>query len=135
MHNFRTYSLRLFIYQILLTLPSFSTNSRQDFYFGNNFAFSQSTFDESKSYWTKSVIDIQLAANSRLGRIATSIKTNPEYNATTVASGTPVEQALYLATIGNVTAGTARRDWVIYWFGESVVHTPSPYSERKKAWR
>ncbi|GAT21082.1 hypothetical protein RIB2604_00901030 [Aspergillus luchuensis] len=54
--------------------------SRQDPYFGNDHEFNQKIFDQTKSYWTSPLIDIEEAAEAHEARWNTSKATNPDFN-------------------------------------------------------
>ncbi|OBT76930.1 hypothetical protein VF21_04139 [Pseudogymnoascus sp. 05NY08] len=56
--------------------------SRVDDFFGNNHAFDQATFDETRVWWTGPVLDANMLANGKLARQLASKAKNPEYTFT-----------------------------------------------------
>ncbi|KAH8898238.1 Cloroperoxidase [Thozetella sp. PMI_491] len=93
--------------------------SRVDAYFGNPQPFNQTIFDQTRSYWTDPhIINVQMAANARSARVATSKATNPTYSMSTIGEIFSVgESAAYILVIsGDNTTGTVRKSWVEYVF-------------------
>src|ERR1700742_129490 len=109
----RTESLDL-AERFLSSLPTDSVHySRGDYYFGDDHTFNQTIFDETRSYWTAPVIDVQIAANARLARVHTSNATNPNFTLTTTGTQFSFgETAAYIIVLGNRTSGTVPRAWV-----------------------
>lgn len=92
--------------------------SRQDAAFGNNIAFNETVFSETRSNW-QDTIDVQQAAKARLARVNTSNATNPSFGFTKIGEQFSVgESAAYLIVLGNKTTRTANRTVVEYLFGE-----------------
>jgi len=93
--------------------------SRTDAYFGNVLAFNQSIFDETKTHFTADIINIEMAAKARLGRIKTSQATNPMYEMSELGNQfTFGESVAYVGLMGDKVSGTANRSWVEWFFGE-----------------
>ncbi|KAI1847523.1 hypothetical protein JX265_000773 [Neoarthrinium moseri] len=92
--------------------------SRADFYWsGDAHTFNQTVFDETRSYWTGPVIDVQMAADARLARVKTSMATNPDYSMSDLGSGFSIgETAAYIIIIGDSISGTVEKSWVEYLF-------------------
>ncbi|GLB07065.1 hypothetical protein AtubIFM57258_002386 [Aspergillus tubingensis] len=91
--------------------------SRQDTYFGNNHAFNQKIFDQTKSYWTTPLIDIEEAAKAREARVNTSKATNPDFSLSeTGLSFGFGESAAYILAFEEDGIGYANRTWVEYFF-------------------
>ncbi|KAK3349058.1 Chloroperoxidase [Lasiosphaeria hispida] len=91
--------------------------SRSDAFFGNVLTFNQSIFDETRTFWTDETLDIQMAANARVGRIKTSRATNPTYELSELGTAfTFGESVAYIILIGDKHSGTANRSWVEYFF-------------------
>ncbi|KAI1105729.1 Cloroperoxidase [Jackrogersella minutella] len=91
--------------------------SRQDAYFGANDVFNATVFNQTKSYWTGDVIDIQMAANARVARLMTSNLTNPEYSLSDLGAAFSVgESAAYIAILGDKVSGTVPKTYVEYLF-------------------
>lgn len=92
--------------------------SRQDAFFGDNLAFNQTVFDETRSHWQET-IDVQQAATARLSRVNTSNATNPTFGFTKVGMQFSVgESAAYIIVLGNTTSRTVNRTVVEYLFGK-----------------
>ncbi|EXJ75405.1 uncharacterized protein A1O5_02101 [Cladophialophora psammophila CBS 110553] len=96
--------------------------SRGDYYFGDDHTFNQTIFDQTRSYWTVPIIDIETAAKARLARVDTSKATNPTFNLTTTGTLFSFgETAAYIIALGDRETGTVRRAWVEYLFGKNRV--------------
>ncbi|KAK3179855.1 hypothetical protein K4F52_008773 [Lecanicillium sp. MT-2017a] len=91
--------------------------SRMDDYFGNSHVFNQSVFDETTRYWTSSVLDANMLANSKLARQISSKAFNPEYTFTPTNEVFSLgELAAPIIAFGDLNAGTVPRDLVEYFF-------------------
>lgn len=96
------------------------SNSRQDFYFGNVQPFNQTVFDQTRSFWTDPIVDIQMGANALVARQATSKATNPTFNLSEIGTVFAyAETAAYIIVLGDKVSGTVERDMVEYLFGKS----------------
>lgn len=92
--------------------------SRQDAALGDNIAFNDTIFNETRSNWLDT-IDVQQAAKARLARVNTSNSTNPSFGFTKVGEQFSVgESAAYLIVLGNKTTRTANKTVVEYLFGK-----------------
>lgn len=92
--------------------------SRQDTFFGDNLAFNQTIFNETRSHWQET-IDVPQAAAARLARVQTSNATNPSFGFTKVGQAFSLgESAAYIIVLGNTTSRTVERSRVEYLFGE-----------------
>jgi hypothetical protein len=81
-------------------------------------AFNHTVFEETKSHWTGDIVDIQMAANARAGRIKTSQATNPTYEMSDLGNAfTFGESAAYVVFLGD-QKGSANRTWLEFWFGK-----------------
>jgi hypothetical protein len=92
-------------------------SSRADFYWGDDHTFNETVFDETLSYWTSSIVDIQMTANSRLARINTSNTTNPTFSLN--ANGNQLsfgEPAAIISALGDRVSGTVPKSFVEYLF-------------------
>ncbi|KAI0136713.1 Chloroperoxidase [Xylariales sp. AK1849] len=90
--------------------------SRGDFYFGDDHTFNETVFDETRSYWSD-VIDVQMAANARNGRVATSNATNPTFTLTETGEQFGYgESAAYIIALGDRDSGTVNKSFVEYLF-------------------
>ncbi|KAF2690653.1 Cloroperoxidase [Lentithecium fluviatile CBS 122367] len=92
--------------------------SRADYYFGQDpYTFNKTVFAETRSYWHGPIIDLEMAAASRLARVRTSNATNPTYTLSPLGSGFSVgETAAYILILGDRVRGTVRKDLVEYLF-------------------
>jgi hypothetical protein len=91
--------------------------SRPDAFNGNALAFNQTIFDETRSYWTADIINIEMAAKARLARIKTSAATNPTYQLSELGSQFAFgESVAYVLFMGDKTSATANRSWVEWFF-------------------
>jgi Peroxidase, family 2 len=102
-----------------LNKANFQLPSRGDFYFGDDHTFNQTIFDETRSYWTAPIVDVQMAANARLARVHTSNATNPTFTLTRTGLEFGFgESAAYILVLGDRVSGTVPRPWVEYLFGK-----------------
>ncbi|KAI0593322.1 Chloroperoxidase [Biscogniauxia sp. FL1348] len=92
--------------------------SRPDFYFGDVLLFNETIFNETRAYWTGDMVNVQMAANSRLARIRTSRETNPTYSLSELGEVFSAgEAAAYLIVLGdNTTAAVAPKVRIEYLF-------------------
>ncbi|KAI9685685.1 MAG: hypothetical protein M1822_004245 [Bathelium mastoideum] len=91
--------------------------SRGDYYFGNDHTFNQTIFDQTRSYWTTPLIDVQQGADARLARIRTSNATNPTFGLTQLGTAFGFgETAAYILVLGDRVSGTVNRTFVEYLF-------------------
>ncbi|GJC87646.1 putative sterigmatocystin biosynthesis peroxidase stcC [Colletotrichum liriopes] len=91
--------------------------SRADIYFGDNWSFNQTIFDETKSYWPSATISISDAAKALVARQKSAEKVNPEFNLPLDGHTNSLGQtAMYLGLFGDYDDGNANRSWVEYFF-------------------
>ncbi|KAK1757950.1 heme-thiolate peroxidase [Echria macrotheca] len=91
--------------------------SRSDAFYGSALTFNQTVFDETQSYWTNEVINIEMAAHARVARIKTSQATNPTYSLSNLGSEFSFgESVAYVVLLGDKVSGTANRSWVQFFF-------------------
>lgn len=88
--------------------------SRNDVYFGNNFAFNPKIFAPvAKILFAKDKISIETAAKARRARIIAATAANPAINFTAGEDRfSQFESALYLGVYGKGTEGNAKSKWV-----------------------
>ncbi|KAF4624909.1 heme-thiolate peroxidase [Cudoniella acicularis] len=107
--------------------------SRGDFYFGDDHTFNQTIFDETRSYWTAPIIDVQMAANARLARVHTSNATNPTFGFTQLGQEFSFgESAAYILVLGDRVSGTVPRSWVEYLFENERLPLEVGWTRRKE---
>ncbi|KAF6816284.1 hypothetical protein CPLU01_13918 [Colletotrichum plurivorum] len=91
--------------------------SRADIFFGDNWSFNQTIFDETKSYWPNEKISISDAARALAARQKSAEKVNPEFNLPLDGHTNSLGQtAMYLGLFGDYDDGNANRAWVEYFF-------------------
>ncbi|KAF4549128.1 Sterigmatocystin biosynthesis peroxidase stcC-like protein 2 [Elsinoe fawcettii] len=91
--------------------------SRQDSYFGNNFDFNQTIFDQTRAFWINDTLNRQQLANSKLYRQLQSKAYNPTYVFNEKTEGFSLgEHAAPFIAFGDIDKITARKDWVEYFF-------------------
>ncbi|ETS74409.1 hypothetical protein PFICI_14275 [Pestalotiopsis fici W106-1] len=92
--------------------------SRADYYWtGDATSFNQTVFDETRSYWTTPIINIEQAAAARVGRLQTSQATNPDFSLSDLGSAFSIgESAAYLFVLGDKVSYTVERSIVEYLF-------------------
>ncbi|KAK1566001.1 Chloroperoxidase [Colletotrichum navitas] len=91
--------------------------SRADIFFGDNWSFNQTIFDETKSHWPSETISIMDAATALVARQKSAEAVNPEFNLPLDGYTNSLGQtAMYLGLFGNYDNGNANRTWVEYFF-------------------
>lgn len=97
--------------------------SRNDIYFGNNFAFNPKIFAPvAKILFAKDKISIATAAKARRARITAAAAANPVFNFTAKEDRfSQFESALYLGVFGKGTEGNAKSRWVEVMFRTFVL--------------
>ncbi|KAI6352279.1 hypothetical protein MCOR25_009460 [Pyricularia grisea] len=91
--------------------------SRADIFFGDNWSFNQTIFDETKSHWPSDTISIQDAAKALAARQKSAKAVNPDFNLPLDGHTNSLGQtAMYLGLFGNYDNGNANRSWVEYFF-------------------
>lgn len=92
--------------------------SRSDIFFGDNWSFNQTIFDETKSHWPSATISMSDAAKALVARQKTAESINPEYDLPLDGHTNSLGQtAMYLGLFGDYEDGNANRSWVEYFFG------------------
>ncbi|ELQ38616.1 hypothetical protein MCOR02_004529 [Pyricularia oryzae] len=91
--------------------------SRADLFFGDNWSFNQTIFDETKSHWPSPTISVRDAARALAARQKTAQAVNPKFNLPLDGHTNSLGQtAMYLGLFGNYDNGNANRSWVEYFF-------------------
>ncbi|KAK2614984.1 hypothetical protein N8I77_001764 [Diaporthe amygdali] len=91
--------------------------SRADIFFGDNWSFNQTIFDETKSYWPSTTISLSDAAKALVARQKSAESINPDYNLPLDGHTNSLGQtAMYLGLFGDYDDGNANRSWVEYFF-------------------
>ncbi|KAK7996584.1 hypothetical protein PG989_004624 [Apiospora arundinis] len=92
--------------------------SRPDAFFSTHQdVFDPTVFAEARSYWPDPVITLRQVAAARLARVRTANRTNPAFELSKFGTTVSLtEQAIYMVALGDVAAGTVRREYVEYFF-------------------
>ncbi|KAI9170791.1 Peroxidase, family 2-domain-containing protein [Paramyrothecium foliicola] len=91
--------------------------SRSDAFFGNNFVFNQTIFDETRQYWSQPVLTANMLAMSKLARQVTSKAFNPTYTFTeSTERFSEGEVAAPVIAFGNTEDVTVDKALVEYFF-------------------
>lgn len=99
--------------------------SRQDAYFGNDYSFNQTTFNQVLSYYAgMNTTSIPVASHAKYSRVQTESQRDPTFTygprEFLLSYG---ETALYLSVMGDPTTGIAPVDYVEIFFGKTAVLT------------
>jgi hypothetical protein len=69
------------------------------------------------SWFTTDMITVQQLADARMGRLATSQRTNPNFTLSSLGDGFSWgECASFFEIMADGTTGTVSRDYIDYWF-------------------
>lgn len=91
--------------------------SRSDAYFADPKPFNETVWAETMSYFTTPMITVEQLAKARMGRLATSKKTNPEFELSWLADGFSWgECASFFEIMADGTTGTVDKKYIDYWF-------------------
>jgi hypothetical protein len=105
-------------YLLICQNEDINLSSRSDAYFGNNYAFNQTVFDETRKYWTGPILNANMLANSKVTRQVSSKAFNPTYvftlNTEEFSLG---EVAASVIAFGDLEKITVNRSLVEYFFG------------------
>ncbi|RKU41834.1 hypothetical protein DL546_004730 [Coniochaeta pulveracea] len=105
--------------------------SRSDAFFGNNHVFNQTVFDETRRFWTSSVLDPNQLANSKIARQISSKAFNPTYTFTSSTEQFSLgEVAAPVIAFGDVFTGAVNRDLVEYFFVHERLPTELGWSRK-----
>ncbi|KAF2636553.1 Cloroperoxidase [Massarina eburnea CBS 473.64] len=111
--------------------------TRADNFWSNDaVTFNATVFNQTRSWWTADLIDLQMVANARLGRLLDSAKYNRDFSisdlATSFSAGEGAAYLMVFANNGNRSEGLSRKDLVTYLFENERLplelgwNTPSP---------
>ncbi|KAI0096360.1 Cloroperoxidase [Nemania sp. FL0031] len=91
--------------------------SRSDAYFGNNHVFNQTVFDQTKKYWDRPIIDINMLANAKVARQLSSKAFNPTYVFTLITEEFSLGEVVApIIAFGDLDAQTVNKTLVEYFF-------------------
>ncbi|KAB8236469.1 peroxidase family protein [Aspergillus alliaceus] len=107
--------------------------SRTDAYFGNNYVFNDTIFEETKKYWTGPILDANMLANSKVARQIESKAFNPTYTFTsTMEQFSLGEVAAPIIAFGDMQHGKVNRSLVEYFFKNERFPTELGWKRREK---
>ncbi|KAM0269690.1 hypothetical protein ACHAPA_003897 [Fusarium lateritium] len=90
--------------------------SRSDAYFADPNPFNETVWAESLTYFPDEMITVDQVAKARMGRLATSKKTNPEHSLSKLADGFSWgEMASFFEIMADGTTGTVEKKFIEYW--------------------
>lgn len=93
--------------------------SRRDLAEGDNWSFDADVFAETQTFWPDDLISVRHAAKALHGRQETQKEVNAAYDMPLGQYPNAIGQtAMYLGLFGDYSDGNARKDWVVYFFGE-----------------
>ncbi|KAL4757798.1 peroxidase family protein [Aspergillus foveolatus] len=105
--------------------------SRSDAYFADPKPFNETVWAETMSYFTTPMITVEQLAKARMGRLATSKKTNPEFELSWLADGFSWgECASFFEIMADGTTGTVDTRYIDYWFRNERMPTELGWQRR-----
>ncbi|OJJ52387.1 hypothetical protein ASPSYDRAFT_189715 [Aspergillus sydowii CBS 593.65] len=105
--------------------------SRSDAYFADPNPFNETVWAETESYFTTPMITVDQLAKARMGRLATSKKTNPEFELSWLADGFSWgECASFFEIMADGTTGTVDKKYIDYWFRNERMPTEIGWQRR-----
>ncbi|KAK6212409.1 hypothetical protein LQW54_005362 [Pestalotiopsis sp. IQ-011] len=105
--------------------------SRSDAWFADQDPFNETVWAETASYFTTDFITVQQLADARMGRLATSQATNPNFTLSSLADGFSWgECATFFEILADGTTGTVNKTFIEYWFRNERMPTEIGWSRR-----
>ncbi|OJJ01936.1 hypothetical protein ASPVEDRAFT_28567 [Aspergillus versicolor CBS 583.65] len=105
--------------------------SRSDAYFADPNPFNETVWAETASYFTTPMITVDQLAKARMGRLATSKKSNPEFELSWLADGFSWgECASFFEIMADGTTGTVDKKYIEYWFRNERMPTEIGWQRR-----
>jgi hypothetical protein len=93
--------------------------SRSDAFFADPNPFNETVWAESLTYFPDDIITVDQVAKARMGRLATSKKTNPEHSLSKLADGFSWgEMASFFEIMADGTTGTVEKKFIEYWLSK-----------------
>jgi len=116
-------------------------SSRSDAFFADANPFNETIWAETVKCFPDDMITVQQLANARMGRLATSERTNPKYSLSKLADGFSWgECAAFFEIMADGTTGTVAKKYIEYWlsmlpsfvdlFGSRLTRTSAVENER-----
>ncbi|KAF4996556.1 hypothetical protein FGRMN_4440 [Fusarium graminum] len=110
--------------------------SRSDAYFADPNPFNETVWNETLKYFTTDMITVEQVAKARMGRLATSKKTNPEHSLSKLADGFSWgEMASFFEIMADGTTGTVEKKFIEYWFKNERLPTEIGWKRRTTTMR
>ncbi|KAM0693775.1 hypothetical protein Q7P36_007032 [Cladosporium allicinum] len=107
--------------------------SRSDAYFADPNPFNETVWAESLTYFPDDMITVEQVAKARMGRLATSKKTNPEHSLSKLADGFSWgEMASFFEIMADGTTGTVEKKFIEYWLKDERLPTEIGWQRRTK---
>ncbi|KAK9422061.1 putative Heme haloperoxidase family profile domain-containing protein [Seiridium unicorne] len=105
--------------------------SRSDAYWASPDPFNETVWAQTTTYFTTDFITIQQLADARMGRLATSQATNPNFTFSGLADGFSWgECASFFEIMADGTTGTVNKTFIDYWFRNERFPTEIGWSRR-----
>ncbi|KAI1063581.1 hypothetical protein LB506_005869 [Fusarium annulatum] len=105
--------------------------SRSDAFFADPNPFNETVWAESLTYFPDDLITVEQVAKARMGRLATSKKTNPEHSLSTLADGFSWgEMASFFEIMADGTTGTVEKKFIEYWLKNERMPTEIGWQRR-----
>jgi hypothetical protein len=105
--------------------------SRSDAFFADPNPFNETVWAESLAYFDTDLITIDQVAKARMGRLATSKKTNPEHSLSALADGFSWgEMASFFEIMADGTTGTVEKKFIEYWLKNERLPTEIGWQRR-----
>ncbi|KFZ11821.1 hypothetical protein V501_04562 [Pseudogymnoascus sp. VKM F-4519 (FW-2642)] len=108
--------------------------SRVDDFFGNNHAFDQATFDETRVWWTGPVLDANMLANGKLARQLGSKAKNPEYTFTANTEQFSLgEVGAPIIVFGDLESATVEKNLIDFFFENERLPVELGWTKKENA--
>ncbi|KAK2689298.1 hypothetical protein QWA68_011409 [Fusarium oxysporum] len=105
--------------------------SRSDAFFADPNPFNETVWAESLTYFPDDLMTVEQVAKARMGRLATSKKTNPEHSLSKLADGFSWgEMASFFEIMADGTTGTVEKKFIEYWLKNERMPTEIGWQRR-----
>ncbi|EKJ76010.1 hypothetical protein FPSE_03782 [Fusarium pseudograminearum CS3096] len=110
--------------------------SRSDAFFADPNPFNKTVWAETLTYFPDDMITVEQVAKARMGRLATSKKTNPQHSLSKLADGFSWgEMASFFEIMADGTTGTVEKKYIEYWFKNERLPTEIGWQRRTTTMR
>ncbi|PNP76708.1 hypothetical protein FNYG_10127 [Fusarium nygamai] len=117
--------------QAIKTSPNADLRSRSDAFFADPNPFNETVWAESLTYFPDDLMTVEQVAKARMGRLATSKKTNPERSLSKLADGFSWgEMASFFEIMADGTTGTVEKKFIEYWLKNERMSTEIGWQRR-----